>query len=146
MHTPLEDEALDLRRKRRRAMVARVLEAADHLPADERQLLLAIYGRGLSVRQTAAIIGAPDRRLRRRVKAIVRRIYDPAFDAAVRLAPDLPRPLREVVRMVVIQGVPMHQAGQSLGMSYHSVRKHAAAFRAIVEATPARSFAQGTTA
>lgn len=139
MHTPIEYESLDLRRKRRRALVARLLDAADHLPTDERHLILAIYGRGMTVRQAARMMDVPERRLRRQVKAIVRRICDPAFLAAVRMVPDMPRPLREVVRLVVIQGVPMHRASQVLGISYHSVRKHAVAFRAIVEATPARA-------
>ncbi|MCW5755992.1 MAG: hypothetical protein KIT54_02020 [Phycisphaeraceae bacterium] len=138
MDTTLDREALDLRRKRRRAMVTRILDAADHLPEQERQLILAIYGRGLSVRQAAHLQGLQERRLRRQVKAIVRRICDPAFDAAVCMTPNLPRPLREVVRLVVIQGLSMDHVADHLGMSYHSVRKHAAAFRAIVEASPRR--------
>ena len=85
MQTRLDDAALDMRRKRRRALVTRIVDAADHLPPDERQLLIAVYGRGMAVREAAEMLGTPERQLRRRVKALVRRVCDPSFDAAVRV-------------------------------------------------------------
>lgn len=139
MQTRLDDTALDMRRKQRRALVTRVLDAADHLPAEERQLLIAIYGRGMAVSEAAAMLGTPERQLRRRVRALVRRVCDPAFDAAVRLSPDMPRQLRQVARLKAIEGVPMRQIAQRLGVSYHTVRKHYDAFRALIEAAGTRS-------
>lgn len=138
MQTRLDDATLDMRRKRRRALVTRVLDAADHLPADERQLLVAIYGRGMAVSEVAAMLGAPERQLRRRVRALVRRVCDPSFDAAVRLSPELPRQLRQVARLKAIEGLPMRQIAQRLGVSYHTVRKHYDAFRALIEAASSR--------
>ncbi|MGD1914635.1 MAG: sigma factor-like helix-turn-helix DNA-binding protein [Phycisphaerales bacterium] len=131
MQTRLDDTALDMRRKRRRALVTRIVDAADHLPPDERQLLLAVYGRGMAVREAAAMLGTPERQLRRRVKALVRRVCDPSFDAAVRLEPELPRQLRQVARLSAIEGIPMRQIAQRLGISYHNVRKHRDAFKAM---------------
>ncbi len=133
MQTRLDDATLDMRRKHRRAMVTRILDAADHLPADERQLLLAIYGRGMAVSEAAAMLGTPERQLRRRVRALVRRVSDPAFDAAIRLSPDLPRQLRQVARLTCIEGLPMRQVASRLGISYHSVRKQCDAFRALTQ-------------
>lgn len=138
MQTRLDDAALDMRRKRRRAMVTRVLDAADHLPAEERQLLVAIYGRGMAVSEVAVMLGAPERRLRRRVRALVRRVCDPNFDAAVRLSPELPRQFRQVARLKAIEGLPMRLIAQRLGVSYHTVRKHYDAFRALIEAAGSR--------
>ncbi len=138
MQTRLDDAALDMRRKRRRALVTRVLDAADHLPADERQLLLAIYGRGMAVSEAAAMLGTPERQLRRRVRALVRRVCDPAFDAAIRLSPELPRQLRQVARLTTIEGLPMRQVALRLGISYHSVRKQCDAFRALSQAAATR--------
>lgn len=137
MQTRLDDATLDMRRKQRRALVTRVLDAADHLPADERQLLLAIYGHGMAVSEAAAMLGTPERQLRRRVRALVRRVCDPAFDAAVRLSPDLPRQLRQVARLTCIEGLPMRQVALRLGISYHSVRKQCDAFRALTQ-TPSQ--------
>lgn len=139
MQTRLDDTALDMRRKQRRALVTRVLDAADHLPAEERHLLIAIYGRGMAVSEAAAMLGTPERQLRRRVRALVRRVCDPTFDAAVRLSPDMPRQLRQVARLKAIEGVPMRQIAQRLGVSYHTVRKHYDAFRALIEAAGPRS-------
>lgn len=139
MQTRLDDTALDMRRKRRRALVTRVLDAADHLPSDERQLLVAIYGRGMAVSEVAGMLGAPERQLRRRVRALVRRVCDPNFDAAVRLSPELPRQLRQVARLKAIEGLPMRQIAQRLGVSYHTVRKHYDAFRALIEAAGSRT-------
>jgi len=133
MQTRLDDAALDMRRKRRRALVTRILDAADHLPPDERQLLLAIYGRGMPVSEAAIMLGVPERQLRRRVKALVRRVCDPSFDAAVRLGPELPRQIRQVARLTAIEGLPMRQVAQRLGISYHNVRKHRDAFHAMVD-------------
>jgi|GEM_PF-6036821 len=134
MQTRLDDTALDMRRKQRRAMVTRILDAAHHLPAHERQLLVAIYGHGMAVSEAAAMLGTPERQLRRRVRALVRRVCDPAFDAAVRLSPDLPRQLRQVARLTSVEGLPMRQVAQRLGISYHNVRKHCDAFRALTQA------------
>lgn len=133
MQTRLDDTALDMRRKRRRALVTQVLDAADHLPPDERQLLVAIYGHGMAVSEAAAMLGTPERQLRRRVRALVRRVCDPTFDAAVRLSPDLPRQLRMVARLTCVEGLPMRQVAQRLGISYHCVRKHCDAFRALTQ-------------
>ncbi|MEQ9096212.1 hypothetical protein AY599_08585 [Leptolyngbya valderiana BDU 20041] len=139
MQTRLDDAALDMRRKQRRALVTRVLDAADHLPPEERQLLIAIYGRGMAVSEAAVMLGTPERQLRRRVRALVRRVCDPTFDAAVRLSPDMPRQLRQVARLKAIEGLPMRQIAQRLGVSYHTVRKHYDAFRALIEAAGSRS-------
>ena len=133
MQTRLDDAALDMRRKRRRALVTRILDAADHLPPDERQLLLAIYGRGMPVSEVAMMLGTPERQLRRRVKALVRRVCDPSFEAAVRLGPQLPRQIRQVARLTAIEGLPMRQVALRLGISYHNVRKQRGAFLAMVE-------------
>jgi DNA-directed RNA polymerase specialized sigma24 family protein len=134
----LDDASLDMRRKHRRAMVTRILDAADHLPPDERQLLMAIYGRGTAVSEAAAMLGTPERQLRRRVRALVRRVCDPAFDAAVRLSPELPRQFRQVARMTCVEGLPMRQVALRLGISYHSVRKQCDAFRALTQAPTPR--------
>ena len=134
MQTRLDDAALDLRRKRRRAMVTKVLDAADHLPPDERQLLLAIYGRGMPVSEAALMMGTPERQLRRRVKALVKRVCDPAFQAAIRLGPQLPRPIDQAARLTIIEGLPVRQAALRLGLSYYSVRKRREAFLALAAA------------
>ncbi|MEQ8844347.1 MAG: sigma factor-like helix-turn-helix DNA-binding protein [Phycisphaerales bacterium] len=129
-----DDATLDMRRKRRRAMVTRVLDAADHLPPDERQLLLAVYGRGMAVSEAAALLGTNERQMRRRVRALVRRVTDPAFEAAVRLGPQLPRQIAQVARLTAVEGLTMRQAAQRLGVSYHCVRKSRDGFRALAEA------------
>lgn len=128
MQSRFENAALDMRRKNRRALVAKVLDAADHLPKEDRQLLIAIYGRGMSVTDAAVMLGTPERQLRRRVKALVRRVCDPAFHAAVKLGPELPRPICQAARLTIIEGLPVRQAALRLGASYYSVRKHREAF------------------
>ncbi|UYV12469.1 MAG: hypothetical protein NCW75_14365 [Phycisphaera sp.] len=142
MQTRLDDATLDMRRKRRRALVTRVLDAADHLPADERQLLVAIYRHGMAVSEAATMLGTPERQLRRRVRALVRRVCDPSFDAAVGLSPDLPRQLRQVARLTSIEGLPMRQVALRLGISYHSVRKQCDAFRALTQTPGLRPAAE----
>lgn len=137
MQARYEDEALDLRRKRRRAMVTRVLDGAEYLPDDERQLLLAVYARGMRVSEVAAMLGEPERPLRRRVRALVRRVLDPAFPVVVARSGQWPRPVRRVAEMVVVEGLSVREVSQRTGESYHTVRQRLTSVRALVDSAPA---------
>ncbi|MEO1008657.1 MAG: sigma factor-like helix-turn-helix DNA-binding protein [Planctomycetota bacterium] len=141
MATRTEDPTLDLRRKRRRALVAQIVDASEHLPEQERQLLLAVYGRGMRVSEVAVMLGVPERRLRRRVRALLKRVTDPAFAAVVRHGSSWPRQLHAVARLAVIEGLPMRVIASRLGLSYHQVRQHCATMHTLVAALPGRETA-----
>lgn len=83
------------------------------------------------------MLGEPERRLRRRVRALVRRVMDPAFPVVVARSGQWPRPVRRVAEMVVVEGLSVREVSQRTGESYHTVRQRLTSVRALVDSAPA---------
>lgn len=132
------DERADLRRRRRGEWVDRLLDRAGWLPTRERVLVEAVFRDGRSATEVARLSGDEPRTVRRRVKRAVERAMSDrlAFVVAHRASWSPMR--RRVADALVVEGRSMRDASRQLGLSYHTVRRHADAIEALFLARPKR--------
>lgn len=128
------DEVCDLRRRKRREQVERLLERAAWLPAGERELVETVYRDGRSVAELARAAGTDPRRLSRRLRQAVRRMLSDEFAYVARHRERWPASRRRVATATCLHGLSMREASETLGMSLHTVRRHHQAVRTLVEA------------
>ncbi len=126
-------EATDLRRKRRRDLVERIVERADLLAPSDRALVHAHYRDGRSVVEIASLGGGSPRSLRRRLKRLVERELDPLFTFVARSRTSWSHTRRRVATSLMLEGRSMRETGERLGLSLHTVRRHHDAVRALFE-------------
>lgn len=150
---PFASDPADLRRKRRQACADHLVRHAQHLPPADRALIEAVYRDGSRIVEIAALVSqrAPDdhtvRSLRRRIRALVRRMLDPRFDFVVRAlgnADGIARspwsPVRaHVAREHYLNGRTMRDLARHSGASFYSVRRHRDAIEALFEMHVQRS-------
>lgn len=136
---PATAAATDLRRKRRRELVERIVERAELLPPGDRALVHAHYRDGRSVAEIARAGGGSARPLRRRLKRLVERELDPLFAFVSRRRESWSSTRRRVATSVVIEGWSMRETSRRLGLSLHTVRRHHDAVRAMFEAEADRA-------
>ncbi len=127
------DAAWDLRRKRRREVVERVVERAELLSPSDRALVLAYYRDGQRASDIARLAGEPVRALRRRLRRVVERVLSPRFEfvASRRLTWTPTR--RRVACACVLEGYTLRETSRRLALSLHSVRRHHDAVQAMFE-------------
>ncbi len=130
-------EATDLRRRRRRDLVERIVERADLLAPADRALVHAHYRDGRSVVEIARLRGGSPRSLRRRLKRLVERELDPLFAFVARRRASWSHTRRRVATSLMLEGRSMRETGQRLGLSLHTVRRHHDAVRALYESESA---------
>jgi len=116
-------EVLDFRRSLHRDYGEAILRFARALPEDERSLLEAVYGRGLSVKDVAGLVREEPRRLARRVKRLVERLLSPRFAFVYARRHAWPPRRRRVAETVVLHGRSMREACDALALSLHTVRR-----------------------
>ena len=126
-------DAWDLRRKRRREVVERIVERAELICPGDRSLVLAYYRDGQSASDIAQLAGEPVRSLRRKLRRIVQRVLSPRFEfVATRIHTWTPT-RRRVASACVLEGRTLREASARLGLSLHSVRRHHDAVQAMFE-------------
>lgn len=113
-----------------------IVDRARHLPEAERELLMMIFGQGVSVaelvRQREADPAqryARARTLRKRVHALVTRVLDPRFAYVAQHAGAWPARQRDTARACILRGLSMRKAARELNLSLHSVRRYIDAVR-----------------
>lgn len=114
-----------------RRHVERILQRAAHLPEPDRVILQAIYELRVPAREVARLHGTSARAVRRRVRALVRRVLSPAFAFVAQRAPEWPETLRLVATMCVLHARSIRDTARLLDMSYHSVRRLRQAVHAL---------------
>lgn len=148
------ERASDLRRRHARSMVETLLDLAVALPPNERALINAVYRDGKTALELSPLVGDSPPVIRRRVRAIVKRVMTPEFRyvAAVtgalrgpvdirRLAGDdvptiaskWPRMRRRVAELCVLEGHSQRAVADKLATSVHTIRRHMNAVAALVE-------------
>lgn len=126
-------DAWDLRRKRRREVVERIVQRAELIAPADRTLVLAYYRDGQSASDIAQLAGEPVRTLRRRLRRIVQRLLSPRFEfVATRIHTWTPT-RRRVAGACVLEGRTLRDTSVRLGLSLHSVRRHHDAVQAMFE-------------
>jgi DNA-directed RNA polymerase specialized sigma24 family protein len=127
------DAAWDLRRKRRREVVDRIVEGSVWLTPADRALVLAYYRDGQRATEIARLANEPVRALRRRLRRAVRRVLSPEFAFVVEAHAGWSPTRRRVARACVLEGWSQRETSERLGLSLHTVRRHHDAVRGMFE-------------
>ena len=125
---------VDLRRRPTEAESALILKSLKWLPADEQSLMRAVYARKTPVAHVARLMGESPVALRRRIRAIVRRVLSPAFQYAALRRDRLSPSMRRVATSCILHGVSLRDASEELKMSYHTARRHRSVILGLVDA------------
>jgi hypothetical protein len=113
------------------------------MPQD-RELINAIYGEGLTAQQVATMTGASPRRVRRRIRALAERLLSERFTFVVRHREAWPPTRRRVATACVLQGRTLRAAAKHLRISLHAVRKEMQIVGALHDAQPEPTAAMAT--
>ena len=127
------DTSWDLRRKRRREVIERVVQRAELLTPADRALVLAYYRDQQNALDIARLAGEPVRAVRRRLRRAVERVLSPRFQFVASRLGSWPPTRRRVACACVLQGFTLREASRRLGLSLHSVRRHHDAIQAMFE-------------
>lgn len=125
------DEAADLRRRRGGEVSDIVIRRAEWLRPDERALLHAIYGDGMTASRVAELSALDARVVRRRVRQLVYRCLSELFVFVLREREGWSTRRRQVATACVLHGRSMRDAARELGVSLHTVRREMEAVRAL---------------
>lgn len=120
----LDEQGLDLRRRRSADLARRMARRAQWLDHIEREITLAYFDRGLTATEISSMMHEDPRVVRKRLRQIVSRLEDPrcAYVVAHRNAWSKRR--REIAEDLFIRGRSMREVSKSRGLSLHAVRKH----------------------
>lgn len=129
----------DLRRRRRRDMIDELVERAEWLPPGDRWLIDSVYREGRCVAEVAAILNQPPRILRRRVRALLRRVRSGRFAFVATQSRAWPALKRRVARACFIEGKSQREAAGELRLTLHAVRRQCQAVDALYEAAGGRA-------
>lgn len=121
-------------RIRNQAESNRIAALASHLSAPERDLLIAIYREGLSIRTVAQLQSIDHWELRRRVARLIKRLSTPTYLVAAQLPDDLDPTCRAVARECFIEGRTVRDAAARLNLTLYSVRRERTRAIAIAQA------------
>lgn len=133
----------DLRLRRRRDMIDELVERAVWLPPADRWLIDAVYREGRRVAEVAAILGESPRNLRRRVRAVLRRVKSGRFAFVAMQSRAWPALKRRVARACFIEGKSQREVAGELRLSLHAVRRQCQAVDALYEAAGGRTSRRG---
>lgn len=145
----------DLRRRRRKELIERILDRTPWLPAGDRMLVEAVYRDERTVAELAPMLNTKPRTLRRRVQRLVRRMLSPEFmfvvgrfiegaqrrrvASAQQLGSAGPRgrawnrATNKVAEEVVLNGRSLRETAQTLHLSLHAVRRYRDGVRMLFE-------------
>jgi DNA-binding Lrp family transcriptional regulator len=118
----------------RRELAELVVQRAEFLSAEERALLVAVYGDGRTVKEVAALLGVEARRLRRRVARLTRRVVSDRFIFVVRHRESWPAARRRLATACIVQGKSLRIAAAEVRTSLYNARKQMDAVGALLDA------------
>jgi len=110
------------RRITRRLDGEQLVRLADSLPRNDRELIEAYYGEGLTYRDLGRRHRTDARRLQRRIQRISMRMSAPEYRFAVLHHQQLPRRLKRTADLLFIQGQSLRHTARVTGQSLHRVR------------------------
>lgn len=99
-----------------------LLERARFLDAADRQLLAAVFDRGLSATEIARLQGLSPRVVQSRVRRLHQRLVSRRYIEAMRALPHLDPLKRELVLRHILRRRPVKQIARELGHTVHHVR------------------------
>jgi len=119
------------RRVDQRGLADGVLAMAVHLGDEDRFLIEQVFDHGIRMSDIARQRGRSRSTVQYHVKKILIRIRSPLFRFLVGHGDLLLVELRRTGKAVILEGRPLREAAQLLGLSLHTVRQHLAAIQAL---------------
>lgn len=123
---------VDLRRRETRELAETIVARAEWLLPADRDLMLAVFARGLTSAQAASLLGITTRSARRRVHALATRALSKEFEAVVRERGSWPPTRRRVATACVLEGRTLRQTAAHLRLTLHAVRTQMDIVRALL--------------
>ena len=130
----IENEGMDLRRRRTRSQAQALTSRAQHLEPRERRLIEDLFDVGRPCSTIAAELGRDARTVRREVRGITRRLLDPRFEFVTAHAAAWRPTRRRIAESLYVHGLGLRKTARQLGQSLYSVRRHRDAIEALFEA------------
>lgn len=100
-----------------------LLKRAAWLPEEERHLLTAHLVHGVSTEELASVARMSERRMRRRLESIQRKLEDRWFGLTMRYAATLPTTARMLAVARWVEGRPLRGMATSQGITLHQLRQ-----------------------
>jgi hypothetical protein len=122
-HPSLSRAAVDRRCDIDPVSAQTLVNRAEWLQDDERDLIREVYGRGRSVHELARIMRVPSRPLGKRISRIVRRLVSRPYVFVLMHHHVWSAQMRDVAITCIVQGRPLREAAPRLNLSYHTVRR-----------------------
>ncbi|HUO08552.1 MAG TPA: hypothetical protein VM008_09660 [Phycisphaerae bacterium] len=104
-----------------------LLERAAHLPETEQALLVAHFSHGIPLHELAILHRVTERRLRRRLEALRRKISHPAFGLTIRYAQHLRAEFQSLATARWIDNRPLRTLAAERHETLHQLRQQLAA-------------------
>jgi len=124
---------MDLRKRRANSTTAGIVQRAQWLENDDRELVLAMFRDGQSANAIAHRLGRCPRQVRRQIKQLVNRLSDPRVAYVVAHLEKWTKTRRAIARSLFIRGRSMRETTDELGISFYSVRKHRQAIEGMCQ-------------
>jgi len=106
---------------------------AEHILPEDRDLIRAVFADGMPVSTLARLTGVDPRGLRRRVRALARRVLSDRFVFVLRSRSGWPATRRRVATACVLQGRSLRATARHLRLTLHAVRRHMDAVNALYD-------------
>jgi hypothetical protein len=116
-----------------RGSAERIVQLAEFLQPRDRDLLRAIYSRGVAMSELARAAQRPARAVQRRARALVAHITRPEFAFIAAHHETWPAVRRHVAAMVFLQRRRMTDAARVLRVSMYTIRRERVAISILVE-------------
>lgn len=126
-------ERVDLRRRETREMAEVIVDRSEWLLPPDRDLVRAVFARGLTTLEASSLTGLALRRTRRRVRLLARRVLSAEFAFVVSRREAWPPLRRRVATACVLEGRTLREAAAHLRVSLHTVRTQMDVLRAMMD-------------
>lgn len=134
MYIEAVDGTLDLRRRQSRTRGSRLVRRAHWLEAQDREITLAYFDRGMNAAEIGTLLSMDPRCVRRRIKHIVARLEDPRCAYVIAHRGGWTTRRRSIAEGLFVRGESMREVSDRLGVSLHSVRRQRDAIEAMTQA------------
>jgi hypothetical protein len=101
-----------------------LLHRSEALDNDERDIVQAVFGRGLSAAEVARLRGERAAPMRRRIRRLVTRVLSPQFALVMGQRDNWPAARRRVATACFLRGKSIRQAATELNLSFYAARRH----------------------
>ncbi|MEQ9617423.1 MAG: hypothetical protein RLN60_05250 [Phycisphaerales bacterium] len=131
-HLDFSSNDLDLRRARRRDVAECLVERARWVRPDERRLVERVYRDGASIKDVSEALGVRASVAGNRLRRAARRMLSARFEFVLAQRASWTGRRRSVARLCVLEGRPMREACETLGLTLHMVRNELKIIDALV--------------